>query len=410
LLVVACLLLTGCGSSQVTRLAMHPRSRAPSRTAAQRCADAARMRSDVALPAWHMGAVQFFSATSGVGLTAETFPCFRPIRGGSQEVGFQRQPVGLAVTSDGGRSWHVTGTTVPVGPVPDGVVAEQITAFSPADIWAVVGSGRLMATRDGGSDWQAQAVPTPVADLIAADGFVWVVSCRHVARRTSAFGCRPQLWRTRSATASWTRVALPRVTAPDPFAVRFAVTSRDMIIGLTEVSDPPNGELLTTRDAGLRWTKRRAPRWEHNKCDNGAALTAHAPRTFWLLCIGGGAAGSSAKGLLRSTDAGRTWTTVSAVRSVVQRLRPGSIPLEEPSALAAGSDARLWLSLTNGLAESNDGGRRWTDVPQAFDTGGWTTVIDVFSASHAWLLAPGAGLWRTTDGLHWRAIRPLNTG
>lgn len=86
------------------------------------------------------------------------------------------------------------------------------------------------------------------------------------------------------------------------------------------------------------------------------------------------------------------------------------MPLAEPSALAAGSPTRLWLSLTNGLAESNDSGRQWTDVPHAFDPGGWSTVIDVFDPEHAWVLAPGTGLWRTTDGLLWHADGPLNTG
>ena len=85
----------------------------------------------------------------------------------------------------------------------------------------------------------------------------------------------------------------------------------------------------------VRWTRQRAPTWDENKCDNNAALTAHAPRTFWLLCLGGAAAGNSTKGLLRSTDAGRRWTTVSAARSLVARPAPGSITLEEPSALAA---------------------------------------------------------------------------
>ena len=367
------------------------------------------MRSDVALPAWHMGAVHFLSATSGVGVTAESFPCFQRVTDGTQ-VESQRQPVRLAATTDGGRSWHVTGATVPLGPVPDGVVPEQIAAPSPADVWAVVGRGRLMATHDGGSDWQAQAVASPVAQVTAADGFVWAVSCPRVPGRIYPLACRPQLWRTRSAKDSWTRVALPRTTAQDAFHVRFAVTSNDMMIALSEASKRPDGELLTSHDAGLRWTKRRAPTWDHNKCDNVAGLTAHSPRSFWLLCLGAAAAGSSDKGLLHSTDAGRTWSTVSAVTSLTHSPRPGSLPVSEPSALAAGSQTRLWLSLTNGLAESNDGGRRWTAVPRAADPGGWPSVIDVLSARHAWLLASGAGLWRTSDGTHWRAIAPLNTG
>jgi photosystem II stability/assembly factor-like uncharacterized protein len=355
-----------------------------------------------------MGAVQFLSVASGVGITAERFPCFRRVKIGTM-VGVQRQPVRLAVTSDGGRSWRATGATLPVGPVSGGVIAEQMSATSRADVWAVVGKGRVVATDDGGADWRVQAIPSPVVEIAAEKGYVWAMSCPRIASRTSSLACRPELWRTGSINGSWTRVVLPRVTAQNPFAVQVALASNDVIVALYEAGDRLNGELLSSHDAGLRWTTRSAPTWDHNPCDNIAALTARPPRTFWLLCLGGAAAGSSMKGLLRSTDAGQTWTTMSAVTSLVRRPRPGSIPLEEPSALATGSPTRLWLSLTNGLAQSNDGGRRWT-YPPVVNQGGWPTAFNVLDANHAWLIASGSGLWRTTDGLRWRSIGPLNTG
>jgi photosystem II stability/assembly factor-like uncharacterized protein len=190
---------------------------------------------------------------------------------------------------------------------------------------------------------------------------------------------------------------------------QLAVTPDNRTIALSEPIDHPNAELLTSRDAGSHWTQRNAPTWRHNSCDIVAALTASAPRTLWLLCLGGAAAGSSTKALLRSTDGGRTWSTMSAVTSLARRTPAGSIPVEEPSALAAGSRTRLWLSLTNGFAESNDGGRYWT-YPTVVDPYGWSTTLNVLDADHAWLLAAGAGLWRTTDGVQWHAIGPLNTG
>jgi hypothetical protein len=353
-----------------------------------------------------MGAVRFFSATSGIGITAENFPCFLRIKGG---VGSVRESVRMASTSDGGASWHITGRIVPLGQISGGVNVEQVAATSPADVWALVGKSRLVATRDGGSDWQVPVLPRHVVQIATSDGVVWALACSHVRSSSGPSACQPELWRTRSPTSAWTRLALPPAVTEGPY-VQFTATASDIVIALVKASSRPAGQLLVSHDAGARWTKEPPPVWDHKRCDEPAGLTASPPRTFWLLCLGGAAAGSSTKGLLRSTDAGRTWTTVSAVTTISQRRRRGSISLGEPSALAAGSQTRIWLSITNGLTESNDGGRRWADVPQAFDVGGWETVIDELSASHAWLLAPGAGMWRTTDGLTWHVVPPLNTG
>ena len=40
------------------------------------------------------------------------------------------------------------------------------------------------------------------------------------------------------------------------------------------------------------------------------------------------------------------------------------------------------------------------------DPQGYPASFDVLSPTHAWLLAAGQGLWRTTDGRHWKALGP----
>jgi hypothetical protein len=399
---LAVLVPAGCGSSVVRTQGAAMRGTPARHPAARRCTAAARLTPGVAFPGWHMGAVQFLSASSGVGITAEDFPCFHQVTGGV-EAGSRRQLVRLAVTSDGGRSWRVTGRTLPIGSVAGGAGVEQVAATSSTDVWALVGRGRLVATHDGGSDWQLQTIPGWIDALTIENGVVWAVSCPRVA----GGGCRPELWRTGSAGGAWTRVALPRITVQSLEMPQLAIAPDNRDIALYEPTNP-SGELLTSRDSGLHWTRRRPPTWEHNSCDIVAALLASPQRTFWLLCIGGAAAGSSTKGLLRSTDAGRNWVTVSAITSLQSLPPPDSIPAEEPSALAAGSRTRLWMSLSNGLAESNDGGRHWTSA-RIINPEGWSTTLDVLDADHAWLLAAGAGLWRTTDGIHWHTIGPLNT-
>ena len=145
----------------------------------------------------------------------------------------------------------------------------------PADVFAVIGTGRLMAAHDGGSDWQAQTVPSPVAQLTSADGSVWAMSCPSDRGPPTSFGCRPQLWRTRSAAAAWTRVPFPPVRAQGPFDLRLAVATGTIAVVLPAAGNAAAVELLTSRAAGLRWTGRRAPTGDHNKCNIPAALTSN---------------------------------------------------------------------------------------------------------------------------------------
>lgn len=408
-LVVVCLCLAACGSPAVApTVSLHRRTRTPE-TASERCARTDQFVAGGEFPGWHIGALQFLSPTSGVGITALRAPCYRHLTTGD-EVSLQRQRVRLALTADAGRLWRVVGAALPVGSVANGALPEQLVATAPASVWAVVGRGRLVATQDLGAHWSMQALPNPVIQLAMSAQTVWALSCPAAASRFAPLGCRPELWRTAAGSGSWVRVKLPHVSSRDLESVHLAVTPSDVMMTVAEADAYGTVELLISADAGHRWSVRPAPKWDRNSCGIEAALTAYPPRAFWLLCLGGAAAGSSTKGLIRSTDAGLRWNTVSAAPSLIRRSRPGTIPLEEPGALAAGSQTRLWLSLTNGLAQSSNGGRHWTKVPQAFDPGGWSTVIDALNTDHAWVLAPGAGLWNTTNGTDWHADGPLNVG
>jgi photosystem II stability/assembly factor-like uncharacterized protein len=200
---------------------------------------------------------------------------------------------------------------------------------------------------------------------------------------------------------------MPRIIAQAGGYAQLTInTHGEAIVQILPASNRGAGVLLLTQDAGQHWSRRPVPSWDGHQCFPSPLMTAYRPQT-WLLCIGGAAAGSSTKGLMRSTDGGKTWSTMSAVVSLTQRPRTGSLPLMEPSALAAGSRSRLWLALINSLAESDDGGRRWATLP-GVNLGGGRSTLAALNSTHAWLLAPGAGLWRTTNGLRWTAIGPLN--
>jgi len=362
-----------------------------------------------AVPGWRMGAVQFFSPSSGIGITAGEFPCFTHSSAGSK-ASLRSQPVVVAVTHDGGRWWRLVGHPAPIGPVPEGQVIEQLVAISPSQLWALVGSGRVLESDDSGQSWEVSRIAGPAVEITREGAYVWALACPAALSRTSPSACRPRLWRSGIRTRTWAQVALPDITAQASEFVDLAISpDGDMILNVFSAGRILTGTQLISTDTGRRWRLRPDPTWDRQACTLGGLQAAAAPHTFWLLCIEAAAAGSSSKGLLRTTNAGITWSTVSAAPSITSQPALGSITLEEPSALAAGSANRLWLALVNGLQESDDGGQTWSMVPPgALDPDGWASAISVFDARHAWVLAPGVGLWRTTDGHDWQAIGPLN--
>ena len=358
-----------------------------------------------------MGAVRFFSPTSGIGITDGQFPCFTHSKAGT-EVSLRSQPVRIAITHDAGRSWRLVGQAAPTGPLPKPQVIEQLVATSPTHLWALSATDACLKQTIAARTGRFPRVADPSVEITRGGAYVWALSCAPATSSTSPSACRPQLWRAAIQTRAWARVALPEITAQAAEFVHLAISpDGDMMLNVFTAGRSVNGTLLTSTDAGRHWRVRPDPMWDRQPCTLGGWLTAAAPHTFWLLCIGGAAAGSSTKGLLRTTNAGTTWSTVAVAPSLTAPPASRSITLEEPSALAAGSGSRLWLALVNGLDQSDTGGLTWSMVPPAaVDPSGWTTTISVLDARHAWVLAPGAGMWRTTDGHDWQVIGPLNTG
>jgi photosystem II stability/assembly factor-like uncharacterized protein len=313
--------------------------------------------------------------------------------------------VRLAVTRDAGQSWQAEGVALPVTSSSTQPILEQVVARSTANVYALAGDGELLGTSNAGSTWALQPVPRPVSQL-AMRGTVWALACPTTRARATAPAltglrvCHPVLARASTQGGRWTQVSLPAIT--QVLDVHLAVVSSSLQV--LEIGHPGGGggELLYTFDGGRRWSRERDPTWNGYPCLASGMFAAAAPHTWWILCVGGAAAGSSTKGLLRTTDYGRSWTTVSQVTSLLTPVLPKSpsISRAEPNALAAGSSTRLWLAYQNSMGESSDGGMSWTDVP-GIDPQGVGASFDVVSSTDAWLAVPAEGLWRTTDGSHW---------
>lgn len=369
------------------------------------CRGERRVRSRFAVPGWRMGAVRFLSTQLGVGMTAGSFTCFRQASDGIDQTPITA-PSRLAVTRDGGRSWYVRGQPLPGLQPKLGAGSQEILASSLEDVWVLSSDGRLFESTDGGETWKPEArLPHPVVQIAADGRGVLALSAPRSGRSS-----RTVLERSDESGSGWSRLGLPRLLTIPGAPARLTVASPSVLLINTIGLDQNGGRLYVSIDDGGSWNRIAEPDWYGNRCSSEfSQVAAVNSRDWWILCVGGGGGGSSAKALLQTVNAGRSWHVTSAVRSLSAASRINAIPRAEPDALIAGSPTRLWLSLQNNLSESADGGFRWQDVP-AINPQGMTTTFDVLSSRIAWLLAPGGGLWRTTNGSAWHTVGPLNTG
>jgi len=130
---------------------------------------------------------------------------------------------------------------------------------------------------------------------------------------------------------------------------------------------------------------------------------------------------SQAKALYRSSDGGQHWTLTAAANAPVlsgnvSLPAAGGLPVDgyvSPyslghQGLAVLTPDKAWLFPDrSGVFRTTDGGRAWTPVDglvRAGLVGGGSGNIVFVDADHGWVCEVGAGLWRTTDGVHWRHL------
>jgi photosystem II stability/assembly factor-like uncharacterized protein len=340
-----------------------------------------------------LGAVHFFSARVGVGVTT-------PFTGRCSGA-----PIQLPLTRDGGQDWTAVGRPLPVR-AGNGLDTVALVASSASRVWILTGRGQVLSTADEGRGWRIEPLPTPVVQLALTNGSMWALSCVARGRR-----CQTVLEHAQSASGGWDRVALPRLPA-GAFGDLAVPSTRVVAVNVPEGQDGLRRELLISTDGGRHWTSRRDPRTPGREpmqsCDGPITSTA---RDWWLLCATGAGMNHSAVALEHTTDGGHRWSTVSSVTDLSAPIPRGVITPLSIEALAAGSPTRLWLATTVApVFESADAGARWRQAQGVNDGGAIGVSFDVLSATTAWLVAPGTGLWRTTDGRHWQSLnaRPLH--
>jgi photosystem II stability/assembly factor-like uncharacterized protein len=304
-------------------------------------------------------------------------------------------------TSDGGSTWT---------PYDCNCYFESVDMIDASDAFAV-GGEQILATTDGGATWSVRATfPQQLHDVFFSD-----------VTHGTAVGNRGLILRTTDGGVSWT----PQQSGTDAFlwAVSFSDAANGIAVGQPSFL---GGALLRTTDGGEHWMQDDAgavpdfvePPYRGVAMLNASTGIAVAEAGNILRTTDGGAAWANmthgAAGylsgasfddenngiavgdgeMMRSTDAGRTWS-----RQDVGRIRLARVAhAGAGAALAVGEDLEAG-SLRGVILRSTDGGETWiTTHRESYALYG----IDFVDASTGVATGLFGTLLRTTDaGATW---------
>jgi len=271
----------------------------------------------------------------------------------------------------------------------------------------------LYETHDGGRHWSKQSVSGSVMQVVAVGRSIWMVE-NHCSNRAPSSGlpCRLHVERSGDGGRTWTAdAAFGRATGPNTgstFTLANAQTvlvrpSRDVAIVVSplEMGRPDfarSTPIFVSTDGGASWAKRTLA------CGIATFyVTVSVPPggPWFAICAGQGSTGFQGKSVVRSGNAGRTWTTLSRCgippgRSCSASINVGYLQIFDAvtKSLLVESGSRSSINV------SQDGGRTWTSSdnwPESYGSG--ATTIQFFNASQGVAMGSFANwIFVTTDG------------
>jgi hypothetical protein len=321
----------------------------------------------------------------------------------------------LARTIDGGQDWRLVSNDLPLSAAANDLTAQMEFIdvhhgylWGGGPLWSP--SQTLWVTDDGGTTWDKSPI-VGVADVSAIGGNVWAVSqaCE------SAKSCQAVLNESTDYGAQWSVLPVGSIASGSTVELARITRSRSYILIEGPAAGPFEASIEYTADAGANWSSRPVPCGEAYQF--GVELAASGTDDLWLVCGGQAGAGSQAKQIFRSSDAGAAW------RLTAQTTVPQPPPAGVGSLSTAGyvapyaighktldvlSPAVAWLQPgRNSVTITHDGGTSWSPVPGLQTAGfgnGAEGNLTFISGTQGWVCELGVGLWHTDDGVHWKPL------
>ncbi|MFH1820933.1 MAG: hypothetical protein ABH852_00600 [Methanobacteriota archaeon] len=298
-------------------------------------------------------------------------------------------------STDSGNTWARQGSTNASHPdYIAGVNMAGVVAVDPFTAWVVGfsddGYATIYHTTDGGSTWtrKGSAADVPDVDLVKVtaygDSKVWGVGTKWGLTNTSA------IMHTSDGGATWTNqipagyedIALQGVSTPDGTTV--------WVTG----SEPKDGYalILKSTDAGQTWTRQSGG--QVTDVDHVLGVSAADADTAWAVGGATPAAGDDYFAM-HTTNGGATWTRQVGVKG-----------WRDANEVCAVSTAVVWAACDHGVFWSTDGGLNWDNKT----TGPYTMGISAVNSQEAWAVRSGydGSIYHTADGgSTWTALNEL---
>ena len=272
-----------------------------------------------------------------------------------------------------------------------------ISAFSDRVAWASGSGGTAVRTADGGATWQRLTIPN-AEKLDFRD--IDAVSNETAYVLSIGSGESSRIYKTSDAGKTWTL----QFTNTDPKAFFDAMAFWDAERGLA-FSDSVDGQLviLRTENGGRAWTRVPAsglpPALENEGAfaASGTNVAVFGRDHVWI--------GTSRSRVLRSTDAGRSWSAITPPVATGSSTGIFSIAIRDAQhGIVVGGDYRKEAEAVDNAAVTSDGGRTWQAVK---GLSGFRSVVAYLpgeSSPTLIAIGPQGADQSTDDGRTWTPV------